>query len=73
VRTITGSLFATASCFWQPVSSIAAVQAKIAEAAGKDKRLEALTDGGETDDVAFLLMGSLSRGPIAIPRGQLGG
>ena len=42
---------------------------RIAEAAGKDKRLEALTDGGETDDVAFLLMGSLSRGPIAMPRG----
>ncbi|WP_167335224.1 hypothetical protein [Mesorhizobium erdmanii] len=33
----------------------------IAEAIGKDKRLEVLTDGGETDDVAFLLMGSLSR------------
>jgi hypothetical protein len=32
---------------------------------GKDKRLEVLTDGGETDDVAFLLMGSPSRGSLA--------
>jgi hypothetical protein len=32
---------------------------------GKDKRLEVLTDGGETDDVAFLLMGSPSRRSLA--------
>ncbi|WP_171892190.1 hypothetical protein [Mesorhizobium erdmanii] len=37
------------------------MNADTAEAIGKDKRLEVLTDGGETDDVAFLLMGSLSR------------
>jgi hypothetical protein len=37
---------------------MAAVQARTTEAAGKDKWLRALTDGDETDDVAFLLMAS---------------
>jgi hypothetical protein len=60
---MTGSFLAAASCFWQPVSSRAAAQTHTAE--GKDKRLEVLMDGGETDDVAFLLMGSPSRGPLA--------
>jgi len=46
------------------------VQTHTADTVGKDKRLEVLTDGGETDDVAFLLMGSPSRGRslIAMPR-----
>ncbi|MER9063233.1 hypothetical protein NKI82_19070 [Mesorhizobium sp. M0482] len=53
---MTGSFFAAASCFWQPAKSkgsIAIAQARIVEA-GKDKWV--LTDGGETDDVAFLLI-----------------
>ncbi|BCG68887.1 hypothetical protein MesoLj113a_00450 [Mesorhizobium sp. 113-1-2] len=64
VRTMTGSFLSAASCFWQPANSKTAAQAH-AEAIGKDKRLEVLTDGGETDDVAFLLMGSPSRRSLA--------
>ncbi|GLQ80046.1 hypothetical protein GCM10007881_35650 [Mesorhizobium huakuii] len=65
-----GSFLSAASCFWQPASSNAAAQTHIAGAIGNDKRLAILTDGGETDDVAFLLMGSPSRGLlIAMPRG----
>ncbi|BCG76505.1 hypothetical protein MesoLj113b_00470 [Mesorhizobium sp. 113-3-3] len=60
-----GSFLSAASCFWQPASSDAAAQRHIAEAIGNDKRREVLTDGGETDDVAFLLMGSPSRGSLA--------
>ncbi|WP_404926120.1 hypothetical protein [Mesorhizobium sp. ORM16] len=41
------------------------MQVKSAAPMGKVKKLEGLADGGETDDVAFLLMGSLSRGPLA--------
>ncbi|MGX7876596.1 hypothetical protein ACVDG5_031475 [Mesorhizobium sp. ORM6] len=41
------------------------MQAQSIGAAGKDERLEVLTDGGETDDVAFLLMGSPNHGPLA--------
>ncbi|MER9891189.1 hypothetical protein NKJ40_03670 [Mesorhizobium sp. M0119] len=55
---MTGSFFAAASCFWQPAKSkgsIAIAQARIVEA-GKDKWLGALTDCGEADDVAFLLI-----------------
>ncbi|MER8680941.1 hypothetical protein [Mesorhizobium sp. M1405] len=55
---MTGSFFAAASCFWQPAKSkgsIAIAQARIVEA-GKDKWLGVLTDGGETDNAAFLLI-----------------
>ncbi|WP_245465535.1 hypothetical protein [Mesorhizobium sp. M6A.T.Ce.TU.016.01.1.1] len=58
VRTMTGNFFAAASCFWQPArskGSVAIAQARIVDA-GKDKWLGVLTDGGEADDVAFLLM-----------------
>ncbi|MBZ9683056.1 MULTISPECIES: hypothetical protein [unclassified Mesorhizobium] len=61
---MTGSFFSAAACFWQPASSARAVQARI-EAAGKDKRLGVLADGGETDDVTFLLMAPLGRAPVA--------
>src|SRR4051794_31647230 len=59
---MTGSFFSSTSCFWQPASSAKAVLARI-EAAGKDKRLGVLADGGETDDVTFLLMAPPGRGP----------
>jgi hypothetical protein len=53
---MTGNFLVAASCFWQPAKdSVAIAQARIAEA-GNDKGLEVLTDGGETDNVAFLLM-----------------
>ncbi|BCG98046.1 hypothetical protein MesoLj131b_00460 [Mesorhizobium sp. 131-2-5] len=61
-----GSFLSAASCFWQPARSNAAAQTHIAEAIGNDKRLEVLTDGGETNDVAFLLMGSPSRGLLIL-------
>ncbi|WP_246671671.1 hypothetical protein [Mesorhizobium sp. B2-2-3] len=60
-----GSFFSAASCFWQPAKSRTAVQVKSATPMEKIEKLEGLTDGGETDDVAFLLMGSLSRRPLA--------
>ncbi|WP_292209888.1 hypothetical protein [Mesorhizobium sp.] len=61
---MTGSFFSAASCFWQPASSARTVQARI-EAAGQDKRLGVLADGGETDDGALLLMAPLGRAPVA--------
>ncbi|WP_245458558.1 MULTISPECIES: hypothetical protein [unclassified Mesorhizobium] len=61
---MTGSFLSAASCFWQPASSAKAVQARI-EAAGQDKRPGVLADGGETDDVALLLMAPLGRAPVA--------
>ncbi|ODT20214.1 MAG: hypothetical protein ABS57_02030 [Mesorhizobium sp. SCN 65-12] len=61
---MTGSLRTEAVCsFWQAAS--AAAQQNSAATAWKDKWLEALTDGGETDGFAFLLMVPLSRGPHA--------
>ncbi|WP_292218586.1 hypothetical protein [Mesorhizobium sp.] len=55
---MTGNFFAAASSFWQPArsnGSVAIAQASIVDA-GKDKWLGVFTDGGEADDVAFLLM-----------------
>ncbi|WP_292402095.1 hypothetical protein [Mesorhizobium sp.] len=55
---MTGNFFAAASCFWQPArrkGSVAIAQARIVDAE-KGKWLGVLTDGGETDDVAFLLI-----------------
>ncbi|WP_435926452.1 hypothetical protein ACSGFO_00225 [Mesorhizobium sp. WSM4083] len=64
---MTGNFLSAASCFWQPVSRRAAVQAKSTEAIGQENRQGVLTDGRETDDVAFLLMDSPS--PVGGSRG----